>query len=117
MQDKDFDLCHALSRLCVNYIPSPPALADKSIVALRSMTGRRATIEVMLDYSCANDVSISRLVYHLKTQSLTTLSTNFFVNALTVRLPIDYGYLSRHIDSLVRPIIHLKFFIWITLDH
>ena len=32
-------------------------------------------------------------------------------------LSIDYGYLSRLIDLLVRPIIHLKFFIWITLDH
>ncbi len=37
--------------------------------------------------------------------------------ALTVRLPIDYGYLLRPIDSIVLPIIHLKFFTWITLDH
>ena len=47
LQDKDFDLCHvtgkeehkfvpdALSRLCVNHIPPPPTLADKSIVVLR----------------------------------------------------------------------------------
>ena len=47
LQDKDFDLYHvagkeehqfvpdALSRLCVNRIPPPPTLADKSIVALR----------------------------------------------------------------------------------
>ena len=39
LQDKDFDLYHvvpdALSRLCVNHIPPPPTLADKSIVALR----------------------------------------------------------------------------------
>ena len=47
LQDKDFNLYHvagkeehqfvpdALSRLCVNYIPPPPMLADKSIVALR----------------------------------------------------------------------------------
>ena len=46
-QDKDFDLFHvtgkeehqffpdALSRLCVNNVPPPPTLADKSIVALR----------------------------------------------------------------------------------
>ena len=45
--DKDFDLYHvagkeehqfvpdALSRLCVNHIPPPPTLADRSIVALR----------------------------------------------------------------------------------
>ena len=47
VQDKDFDLYHvagkeehqfvpdALFRLCVNHIPPPPTLADKSIVALR----------------------------------------------------------------------------------
>ena len=47
LQDKDFNLYHvagkeeyqfvpdALSRLCVNHVPSPPTLADKSIVALR----------------------------------------------------------------------------------
>ena len=47
LQDKDFALFHvagkeehqfvpdALSRLCVNHIPPPPTLADKSIVALR----------------------------------------------------------------------------------
>ena len=45
LQDKDFDLYHgteehqfvpdALSRLCVNNVPPPPYLADKSIVALR----------------------------------------------------------------------------------
>ena len=40
----------------------------------------------------------------------------FLANALTVRLHIDYGYLSTPIDSLVRPIIHLKLFVWITLD-
>ena len=41
----------------------------------------------------------------------------FLLQCPTVRLPINYGYLSRLIDSLVRPIIHLKFLIWITLDH
>jgi hypothetical protein len=47
LQDKDFNLYHvagkeehqfvpdALSRLCVNHIPPPPSLADRSIVALR----------------------------------------------------------------------------------
>jgi len=47
LQDKDFALFHvagkeehqfvpdAFSRLCVNYIPPPPTLADKSIVTLR----------------------------------------------------------------------------------
>jgi len=47
LQDKDFALFHvagkeehqfvpdAFSRLCVNHIPPPPTLADKSIVALR----------------------------------------------------------------------------------
>jgi hypothetical protein len=47
LQDKDFNLYHvagkeehqfvpdALSRLCVNHIPPPPALVDRSIVALR----------------------------------------------------------------------------------
>ena len=47
LQDKDFALYHvsgteehqfvpdALSRLCVNNVPPPPTLADKSIVALR----------------------------------------------------------------------------------
>ena len=47
LQDKDFAIFHvagkeehqfvpdALSRLCVNHIPPPPNLADKSIVALR----------------------------------------------------------------------------------
>ena len=47
LQDKDFSLYHvsgteehqfvpdALSRLCVNNVPPPPTLADKSIVALR----------------------------------------------------------------------------------
>ena len=47
LQDKDFNLYHvagkeehqfvpdALSRLCVNHVPPPPTLADKSIVALR----------------------------------------------------------------------------------
>jgi hypothetical protein len=47
LQDKDFNLYHvagkeehqfvpdALSRLCVNHIPPPPTVADKSIVALR----------------------------------------------------------------------------------
>ena len=47
LQDKDFDLYHvpgkekhqfvpdALSRLCANYIPPPPTLAARSIVALR----------------------------------------------------------------------------------
>jgi len=47
LQDKDFDLFHvagkeehqfvpdALSRSCVNHIPPPPTLADRSIVALR----------------------------------------------------------------------------------
>ena len=47
LQDKDFDLYHvsgteehqfvpdALSRLCVNNVPPPPTLADKSIVTLR----------------------------------------------------------------------------------
>ena len=52
LQDKDFDLYHvagkeehqfvpdALSRLCVNHIPPPPTLADKSIVALRPVINR-----------------------------------------------------------------------------
>ena len=47
LQGKDFDLFHvvgkeehqfvpdALSRLCINHIPPPPTLADKSIVAFR----------------------------------------------------------------------------------
>jgi hypothetical protein len=47
LQDKNFNLYHvagkeehqfvpdALSRLCVNHIPPPSTLADKSIVALR----------------------------------------------------------------------------------
>jgi len=35
---------------------------------------------------------------------------------LTVGLRIDYGYRLRLIDSLVRPIIHLESFIWITSD-
>ena len=37
LQDKDFDLFvpDALSRLCVDNVPPPPILADKSIVALR----------------------------------------------------------------------------------
>ena len=47
LQDKDFALFHvagkeehqfdpdALSRLCVNHIPPPPTLADRSIVAFR----------------------------------------------------------------------------------
>jgi len=47
LQDKDFDQFHvsgteehqfvpdALSRLCVNNVPPPPTLANKSIIALR----------------------------------------------------------------------------------
>ena len=59
LQDKDFDLYHvsgteehqfvpdALSRLCVNYIPPPPTLVGKSIVALRPVMNlpRMSTIE------------------------------------------------------------------------
>ena len=57
LQDKDFDLFHvagkeehqfvpdALSRLCVNHIPPPPTLADKSLCKRRSTT----LSEVMLD--------------------------------------------------------------------
>ena len=51
LQDKDFSLYHvsgteehqfvldALSRLCVNNVPPPPTLDDKSIVALRPVMG------------------------------------------------------------------------------
>ena len=115
-----------LSRLCVNNVPPQPTLADKSIVALRPVMNlpqdvydRTADIHNSIRGHVGLKLinSVPRTILSRKKQSLTAWSTSFYDNVPTVRLLIDYGFLSKLIDLLVRPIIHLKSFIWITLDH
>ena len=144
LQDKDFDLFHvsgteenqfvpdALSRLCANHVPPPPTLADKSIVALRPVKnlpqdvyGRIADIHnsfrghvgLKLCKRRFRMINRQRVKNNLEPEeTILDRMINEFLRQcpycqITNRLRIPIK------DLLVRLIIHLKSFIWITLDH
>ena len=92
--------CHGVHIMCTDiaaHVASPWATAPRHSQYLlcaspTSLVNRHVVawieLQVMLDWSYASVVSrwsvnsVSRLVFHLKTLSLTAWSTNFFVNIL-----------------------------------
>jgi hypothetical protein len=118
----------ALSRLCVNHIPPPPTLADKSIVALRPVMNlpqdvydRIADIHNSLRGHIGLKLCRRRFKMIRKQRIKDGLAPedaipDRMINEFLRQCP--YCWINNRlrvlIDLLVRPIIHLKFLIWIT---